>query len=280
MAIYTLTAAQLNNRILNSFAIPSSGGSLDPDAQAFITAAGITDSTQQSAINTLVVDLKADNIWAKMKAIYPFVGGTATTHKYNLKDPRDLDAAFRLVFNGGWTHSANGIQGNGINNWINTWFNPETQFSSNLFSAHVGYYSRTILPTVAYEYYVDISTDTSGRFYMITFEDYGIFSIYGGFNSEITTSPINPQGLFILSMVNDSSEYIYRNSTVIGSNTTPHDNFFTSDLITIGGSPAIGLLYSPKQYAFATIGTGLTNTDTSNLYTAVQTFQTTLGRQV
>jgi hypothetical protein len=81
-------------------------------------------------------------------------------------------------------------------------------------------------------------------------------------------------------MVNDSSEYIYRNSTVIGSNTTPHDNFFTSDLITIGGSPAIGSIYSPKQYAFATIGTGLTNTDTSNLYTLVQTFQTTLGRQV
>ena len=32
-----------------------------------------------------------------MKAIYPFVGGTATTHKFNLKDPADINAAFRLV---------------------------------------------------------------------------------------------------------------------------------------------------------------------------------------
>ena len=31
---------------------------VDPDAQAFITAAAITDPTQQAAINTLVVDLK------------------------------------------------------------------------------------------------------------------------------------------------------------------------------------------------------------------------------
>ena len=47
----------------------ASGGGVDPDAQAFITAASITDPTQQAAINTLVVDLKGYNIWSKMKAI-------------------------------------------------------------------------------------------------------------------------------------------------------------------------------------------------------------------
>ncbi len=55
----------------------SGAAPLDPDAQAFITAAGITDATQQSAINTLVTDLKGYGIWTKMKAIYPFVGGTS-----------------------------------------------------------------------------------------------------------------------------------------------------------------------------------------------------------
>jgi hypothetical protein len=28
-----------------------------------------------------------------MQAIYPFIGGTAYSHKFNLKDPRDTDAA-------------------------------------------------------------------------------------------------------------------------------------------------------------------------------------------
>ena len=87
--------------------------SFDPDAQAFITAAAITDPTQQAAINTLVLDLKGYSIWSKFKAIYPIVGGTASSHKYNLKDPRDLDAAFRLTFATGWTHSANGMLPNG-----------------------------------------------------------------------------------------------------------------------------------------------------------------------
>ncbi len=73
----------------------ASGGT-DADAQAFITATAITDLTQQTAINTLVTQLKTYGIWTKMKALYPFVGGTATAHKFNLKDPRDLDAAFRL----------------------------------------------------------------------------------------------------------------------------------------------------------------------------------------
>ena len=89
------------------------------DAQAFITAAGITDPTQQSAIITLVTDLKGYGLWTKMKAIYPFVGGTATTHKFNLKNPLDTDGAFRLSFSGGWTHSANGALPNGTNAFAN-----------------------------------------------------------------------------------------------------------------------------------------------------------------
>ena len=101
--------------------------SFDVDAQAFITAAAITDSTQQNAINTLVLALKGYSIWTKMKAIYPIVGGTASQHKYNLKDPRDLDVAFRLAFATGWTHSVNGIKGNGTTAFADSFFNLSTQ---------------------------------------------------------------------------------------------------------------------------------------------------------
>ena len=85
---------------------------LDPDAQAFLNAAGITDATITTAIDTLVIQLKAIGVWNKMKAIYPFVGGTATTHKFNLKNPADTNAAFRLVFFGGVTHDNTGIKFN------------------------------------------------------------------------------------------------------------------------------------------------------------------------
>ena len=80
----------------------------DTDAQAFVTAAGLTSSTQASAINTLVTSLKSAGIWTKMKAIYPMVGGSAASHKFNLKDPKDLDGSYRISFVNGWVHSSSG----------------------------------------------------------------------------------------------------------------------------------------------------------------------------
>ncbi len=40
----------------------------------------------EGAINELVKDLKSNNLWDKMKAIYPFVGGgTVSSRRFNLK---------------------------------------------------------------------------------------------------------------------------------------------------------------------------------------------------
>ena len=111
------------------------------DAQAFITAANITDSTQQSAIITLVAQLKAYGIWSKMKAIYPFVGGTAAQHRFNLKDPRAVNEAFYLTFYGGGTHSATGYQPNG-NSYGDTFLVPSTVLNPSNY-AHLSYYSNS-----------------------------------------------------------------------------------------------------------------------------------------
>ena len=46
---------------------------IDSDANTFLTAASITNSTQRNAINKLVIDLKYYGLWTKQKALYPFV---------------------------------------------------------------------------------------------------------------------------------------------------------------------------------------------------------------
>ena len=117
----------------------------DPDAQAFFTASGLTGATELNAVNQLVLDLKGYGIWTKMKAIYPFVGGTAALHKWNLKDPQDTNAAFRLVFTGGWTHSSTGALPNSTNAFANTYLDSATIGSTG----SLGYYSRTNLLTAA-----------------------------------------------------------------------------------------------------------------------------------
>lgn len=257
----------------------ASGGdtaSLDPDAQAFITAAGITNPTQQTAINTLVVSLKADGIWTKMSAIYPFVGGDATSHKWNLKNPLDTDAAFRLSFVGGWTHNANGITGNKINTFANTFLTYTT-----LNSGHESLYSRSNIVETVPTY--DMGAYNGGT----TWQLLSLYSqanlLIGGFNSDSqprSTLP-NSSGLFVNNRTASNAANLWRNGTKLIQSTqvssaVPNLNIY------IGSSNNAGVATLPgsKNYAFSSIGSGLTDTDSTNFYTAVQAFQTTLGRQV
>jgi hypothetical protein len=260
-----------NGRVRIWLSQPSSN---DPDAQAFITAAGITDPTQQSAINTLVLDLKSNNIWTKMNAIYPFVGGTATTHKFNLKNPADTDAAFRLSFVGGWTHSANGALPNGTNAYAET-FCLHTQLNS----ASISFYSRTNSTGL----FNDIGNATNTTPNSIIFARY-LDRFYGHLNqtADASTANLNSLGYYLVSRTANNINKLYKNSSLV-LNSGILSTSIPTNTITIGAWKQSAVLisrYSNRQCAFATIGTGLTDGEAAALYTAVQAFQTTLGRQV
>jgi len=115
-------------------------GTVDPDAQAFSTAAGLTNAAQQEAVNELVIALKISNVWPRLRALYPMVGGTARAHALNLCDPRDADDAFRLVFVGNPRHDALGVRWDGATQYADTHFVP-TQLPLN--SCHLAYYATT-----------------------------------------------------------------------------------------------------------------------------------------
>jgi hypothetical protein len=83
--IQSLTRAY--NNILNFVNSPCC---IDPDAVAFITAAGLTDPTQIAAIFALVASLKGQGLWNLIDAIYPLIGGTATLREqlcYHISNP-------------------------------------------------------------------------------------------------------------------------------------------------------------------------------------------------
>lgn len=246
--------------------------STDADAQAFITAASITNPTQQSAINQLVVDLKAYSIWTKMKGIYPFVGGTAATHKWNLKDPRDLDAAYRLVFNGGWTHSSNGALPNGTNGYADTKL--VAQGTLGLNSTHVSVYSRTN---------VDLLAPSIGNVTGAASAETSMWLRSSGLsflrvNNSIAITPVNTdsRGLFIGNR-NSSTQITLsiRGTQNTFSNTS---NSLSTNVYQLGGvNPNF---FDTKQLAFASIGDGLTAQNMTDLTTAVNAFQTALSRNV
>lgn len=264
--------------LANHGIISSSGASFDADALAFITAASITDNTQKTAVNTLVTDLKTANIWTKMKALYPFVGGSATSHKWNLKDPRDLDAAYRLTFNGGWTHSSNGALPNGTTGYADTFLTPTTSLS--LDSTHISGYLRTNNavdgPILSAD---NATTYNNGLYIWPKTVLYGYSVRINDDTSQIGGSSLDDvRGLHIATRMSVNSSKYRLNNTEKFSITTVSTNLNSSSIYIAKSRNNEN--YFNNEIAFSSIGNGLSDAEASNFYTAVQTYQTTLNRNV
>jgi hypothetical protein len=257
---------------------------IDPSAIAFITAAGITDSTQINAINRLVKnykgigDLNASvDLWNLDDAIYPIVGGSATSHKFNLKNPLDTDAAYRLAFSGGWTHSSNGALPNGTNAYANTFLSPNA-LSQN--SCSLGLYSRTNNTSVSI---VDAGVLQSVDFSNIIRWDGSLGNLSRLNNGFVSAGyiPTKTSGDFFVNRTASNVTKIIEDGVVKQtkadtSTTPPSIPIFLGARNTSGAAAQ----FSNRAVAFATIGAGLTDAQALIRYNIIQAFQTDLGRQV
>ena len=251
------------------------GGGFDADAQAFFnrvtTAGGSLSTTEQDAVNTLVVQMKDDGIWNSMKAIYPMVGASAAACAQNLKS-----SSFTGTFSAGWTFASTGVTPNGTSAYMDTGFNALSNFNAS--NAHMAFYSRTQAVNVQVEmgyYDGDIKI-----FHLRPGSNFQFISSTDSVLAYTTTS--DARGFWLNTKRSDTDREIYRNgiseATLTTTDTTAWDNL----KVYLGarnenGTPAV---FSNKQCAFASIGDGLTDTEASDFYTAVQAFQTTLSRQV
>lgn len=252
--------------------------SLDADAQTFITVANITDQTQINAINQLVLDLKSYSLWELMIAIYPIVGGNATSHKYNLKDYTQ----YEISWSGGLTHSSTGVLPNGINGFGNTNLIPVSA-GVGTYNAHVSYYSRS--NTAAGNFCEIGGTDTGnarGNLNLnIRYTGDLCYPVFGG-DAYPTGAVTDSRGYFIASKYETDKIWAFRNTSVLVNNQTQYDDFNDDANIYLmaWNNQGVTQRYTDRECAFATIGLGLTQTQANNLYTCVNTYQTTLGRNV
>jgi hypothetical protein len=249
---------------------------IDDDAKAFLNAAQITDKTITKAINDLVIGLKNNNLWAKLNVIYPFVGGTASTHKWNLKDPRDLDVAFRASFFGTVTHSNAGVVGDGSTGYYRTFIVNNTHIKQNDHSFFV---------------YVNNNIAESGIDFGFRISEAatGILN-----NSRNATNQHASRSLSSTNqqISNNNSIGFYGFSRNINTNYNAITNAsitnFNVNSLNLANIEIYGLArnanntstdsFGRKRQAFFSFGDGLTNTEMTNLNNLVVSFQTTLGR--
>jgi len=252
----------------------------DADVQAFMAATGISDSTIDSALCALVTSAKANGWWTKCIAIYPMVGGLDSTCKYNLKDPQDTDAAFRLSFINSPTITANGVDFNGLNQYANTHIIPSSHLDLN--DVHSSYYSRE--NTTAGEYNIGVFEATNKEFGLIIRRagDVSGTVIYDEGVSIVVVSTPDGSGYFMNSRTTSTNHNYLRNGSSIGSSAAVNSGTRPTIDTYIGcanimGAPAF---FTDKECAFCTFGTGIDSSLAATMYTDIQTFQTALSRQV
>ena len=252
------------------------GIGIDANAQAFITAASITDTTQIIALNTLLLQLKEKSIWSKLQAVWPMVGGTSSTMKWNLINPVDSDAAYRMTFAGaGWTFDANGVkQSDSATTYGDTFYAANT--NNNTDGMSMGIYVNGGTNAAGYDLGRYNGTDD-----VFVVAGYGNNTFYVNY---VSTTDINttlytmPNGFFASN--NDGTTTIgYRNGVNVCSaaetrNLTDTASFYLGNR---NGGPAEP---SDRRYAFVFMSKSLSATNHSDLYTAVQAYQTSLSRNV
>jgi hypothetical protein len=199
----------------------------DLTATDFIAAVGTLTLTQQNAIDTLVKDLKRFSLWDKMKAIYPFVGGTAEAHKYNLKDPRDLDVAYRLTFSGTWTHNSSGSQP--TNSRADSYIVPPTDLERD--SVHLSIYSQTSAVTSG--------ADWAAQFNTFYFGPLLAGNLYATINNgELNTGNTpysSARGLLIATRVNSNTINFYYNTNLLRTSTVNSAAGSSTQTLLLGG---------------------------------------------
>jgi len=252
--------------------IASSISGVDADWLAYynrvIAAGGSLTTTEQNATKTLVADLKANSLWTPMLAVYPMVGASAAACAQNLKS-----SSFTGTFTSGWTFSANGVQGNGTSAYFNTTITP-LQMGQN--SVHFSCY-----------------TNENSNGYKMGIDDSSQSSWIRGNNtdsSQVTDQANN--GPFVPLIYTQNKGFVIANRVASLSDMVFNNNVKYTRLNTSGGRSSLSYYvgayhssggsggYTNAQFRFNSFGDGLTDTQASNFYTAVQAFQTTLSRAI
>jgi hypothetical protein len=247
---------------------------------------GITAPVSAATI-TMFQSIWSNGLNTNMLAMYPFIGGTAASHKFNGMNPVDTDGAYRLTFAGGWTHSASGATPNGTNGVAETYVNPSVT-SFTLSGGSMGVYCGTNGPSGAVMGGIGDSGGGSGDGWVLYpglnnpgLQEACFFwkSDAGAFNGSTMADTL---GLMSISRTGTTNVNMYRRGTLLASPAFA-SNSLTNFTLALGarntknGTP---LEYSTYRQQFTYIHRGLTPSQMTTLDSIIQTYQTSLGRNV
>jgi hypothetical protein len=277
----TPTPTNTNTPTTTSSPTPTaSAAAFDADAATYLNAVlvaggtGIT-STVSAATNTMFVSLKSAGLYTKIDALYPFLGGTASSTKWNAKNPVDTNAAYRITWAGGITYTqAKGVIGNGSSGVGNTnWYQSGTT-TGNTTLAYFISQSGTTGFEMGVQYpsgwlVLQASNGTSTRGSINT----------GGLN--VLTGTTNAQAINFFGLTRTNTTQMSFVRAGGGVQTINVNTTIGNTNAALGVLAALGFGgFTNKGLGSSVIGVGMTTTELGNLRDIITTFNTTLGRNI
>jgi hypothetical protein len=256
----------------------------DPDGAAYIaayeSASGSFTDAEKGYINTLVAGLKADGLWSKLNAFYPMLGTSADMQKWNLIDPQNTDAAFRLTFTGSPTYAMTGITFNGTTQFANTNLAPASVLMQD--DTHIGAVSRNTV-NAGIQMYVANNTVTAILGLIMRLAGTGYSDHYNNGTNRVAIAQADSIGHYIASRTTSIVHKYFKGGSQIGAtNTNASVSFAGLAALTmyIGARNANGTANSfcANELNCVHIGSGLSDADVSALTSRVATFNSNFSR--
>ena len=252
----------------------------DIDARAYFAVnTAITSPLDKRAISDFYGGLKSDGIYTKIKAMYLPIWGSAASSKWNLVNPLDTNAAFRLLFSTGWTYSSSGITPNGTSAYANTNLKLITHTSSINVSA--GSYSQTNNSSNGVLFGA-VTNAGEGSTIFPNFSGTAYYSANNLTTNGSVAAP-NTNGFFITNKFASTTIKFYRNGSSIATFTPTTGNVAPDAFLFISARavmPSTVDSYDNRKQSFIYVGNTLTDTEATNFYNRVNTLMTYFGINV
>ncbi len=252
--------------------------SYDADAAAFfaavVTAGGSFTTNEKTYINTIILNGKAHGWWAKTHYLHLYMGGTVASMKYNVKNPLDTDAAFRLTFVGSPTLNANGCTFNGTTQYINDHYVASVNASQN--DKCYAYNWRTIGTNGAS--FGAISGGFAGDELLISYAGTTYWAMSKADDS--FAGPATKQGFWLLNRTTSTACDIRKNDVSLDTDTAATStNPSVENYIGARNRSGVGAeVFSADNVDFGWRGSSLTSGEATYLYNDCAALQSSLGR--
>jgi hypothetical protein len=248
---------------------------------AVVAAGGTVDSTMSAATRTLFTSIWANGLNTSMVAMYPFIGGTAASHAVQGMSP----GTYNLTFNGGWTQNVSGATPNGTNAYANIPFATSVTGGFVLSGGSIGTYCGTDGSTGCVIGSTGTGNGALALFPVLLNPTKQIATTF--WNSTVGAYSITtvPDSLGLMSVARSGSTstvQFYRRGSFISSQN--HSALALSNVSTyLGANNQSGTPnnYSTYRHQFSYLYAGtLTTSQMTTLDSIIQTYQTSLGRNV